>query len=880
MPLRRLLPGLLVILVVLSGYMLVAVGAPFTCQAFAGVPDDVDLGISFDEQQGGGGLVGETVRLLNGNTFVSRTDLSFVSPHSLGLSFSAHYNSRSPVASSLGFGWSHPYSVLLEPAFDFNSRTYIRIVDATGRGHYFRKKSPELFRGVFRERSHVTAETDVFTWHRLNGSRFGFSRTGRLLWIDDEKGNRLELGYDRQNRLKAVTDSASGRVLTFNYNENDLIESIAGPATEAVANGIWVVFGYDANQNLTSVSYKDGTGFDNTYSDSEDVHNLTEVYNRAGQLINTWSYDDQDRCIENFNPNGRSVSVNYVSNHRVKVTDAYHVERAYTVRKIGRRKRITAMQGLADPPYTDTTVIRWRYDEKMRLVRVRHANGSVNRYRNFDRRGNPRTIILAAGTEQRRKIFFTYHSDMNVVLSRSEKSVLGAGRKVTIFDFDDDGNSAPNESPTGLIYRIIEQGYTRNLAGGIVPYEYITRLSYNDRGQVLTVDGPLTGNDDTTEFTYFNTTGDPNTIARPLIGPTTFLDYDTAGQPGKVIDVNNQSIRFSYDGRGRVTTTFYDADQSTAGLSYNTAGLVDTTTDEDDVYKNFEYYTDYARLYRIYDFDNNYIHHNYDSRGNLIERSRHDPAEERYSRNRWSYDSPDVPGKLHKVINFDESFTEYRYDSAGNLASMTDPELNTTEYQYDAFNRLTDVIQTIDNPGDVVTSYDYDTHGNLRSVTDAEHHQTIYEYDDMGRVVTTLSPDIGTTKYSYDEAGNLVSKIDANGIITTYGYDTLNRLTSVSFADSAQNIIYSYDEGPFGIGQRTGMIDLSGSTTFGYNNRGRMVSKISTINNIAYQLSRYYTPGGRLSTITYPSGRSIDYTRYDSGKIKNVATTLNNQTAM
>ncbi|MDX2501797.1 MAG: DUF6531 domain-containing protein, partial [Deltaproteobacteria bacterium] len=548
MPLRRILPGLLFILVVLPGYMPVAVGAPFTCRAFAGLPGDVDLGISSDEQQGGGGLVGETVRLLNGNTFASRTDFSFVSPHSLGLTFSAYYNSRSTVVSPLGFGWSHTYSVQLEPAFDIKSRTYIRIVDATGRGHYFRKKYPELIRKAFRERSHVTAETDGFTWHRLNGSRYGFSRTGRLLWIDDEKGNRLELGYDEQDRLETVTDLASGRVLTFNYNENDLIESIAGPATEAVADGIWVVFEYDANQNLTSVSYKDGTGFDNTYSDSEDVHNLTEVYNRAGQVINTWSYDDQDRCLENLTPNGKSVSVNYVSDHQVNVTDAYDVERTYTVRKIGRRKRITAMQGLAGPPYTDTKVIRWRYDEKMRLVRVRHANGSVNRYRNFDRRGNPRTIILAAGTEQRRKILFTYHSDMNVVLSRREKSVLGAGKKKTIFDFDDDGNDVPNENPTGLIYRIIEKGFTHNPAGDILPYKYITRFTYNDRGQVLAVDGPLTGSDDTTGFTY-NTTGDLITIGRPLIGSTTFLAHDVAGQPGKAIDVNNQSTRFSYDAR-------------------------------------------------------------------------------------------------------------------------------------------------------------------------------------------------------------------------------------------------------------------------------------------------------------------------------------------
>ncbi|MEJ2286979.1 MAG: DUF6531 domain-containing protein, partial [Desulfobacterales bacterium] len=426
MLLRRLLRGVVVILVGLAGCMLPAAAASSTCrydydgdgdvdgidfqrflvesdgsdlnlfagefgtvncQPFSGVPEDVDLGIAFDEQQGGGGLVGETVRLLNGNTLQVRTDLFFGSPHSLGLRFSAYYNSRSAVAGSQGAGWSHTYSVLLNPAFIFDNQSYIRIVDATGRGHYFLEESSGMFAGAFHERSHVTAETNGFIWQRLSGSRYGFSRAGRLLWIDDEKGNRLELGYDGQDRLDTVTDQASGRVLIFNYNENDLIESIDGPVTEAVTGGVWVEFGYNAHHNLASVTYADDTGFDYTYADPEDVHNLTAAHNRAGHLINTWSYDDLDRCTENFSPNGKGVAVNYASDHEVKVTDAYNVERTYAVSIIDGRRRLSAMQGLADPPYTETKVRQWDYDEKMQLVQVTLANGTVHQFSNFDGRG-------------------------------------------------------------------------------------------------------------------------------------------------------------------------------------------------------------------------------------------------------------------------------------------------------------------------------------------------------------------------------------------------------------------------------------------------------------------------------------------------------------
>ncbi|MBW2440700.1 MAG: RHS repeat protein [Deltaproteobacteria bacterium] len=902
MALRGVLPGLAIVLVVLLGCPLLAGdvsaanhhgqngGGDFESpeveflagnwgarilQLLHPVPADTDLGVAPDEQLGGGGLVGETVRLTNGNCFVSRSDVFLASAHSLGLSFSTYYNSQSALAGPLGAGWCHTYGIFLNPSFKFRSKTYVRIVDATGRGHYFRKNNNGVLKGAFQERSHVTAEADGFVWHRLDGSRCGFDATGRLLWIDDEKGNRLRLDYDGQDRLDTVTDLASGRTLAFNYNEEGLVASIAGPVTAMVADGIWTAFDYDAEGNPVSVTYADDTGFEYTYADGQDAHNLTAAHNKAGHLINTWTYDDQDRCVANFNPQGRGVAVNYDGSRRVVVTDAYGVSRTYVLKIIKGRKRLSAMHGPAGPPYTDTPVVEWRYDNRLRLVRVKHANGAVHKYRNYDQRGNPRLIVLAAGTDKQHDIHLAHHPRMNALLSRTEASVLGTGNKTTIFDFDDDGNDAPNENPTGLLYRIIGKGFTRNPAGDITPYEYITRFAYNDRGQVISVDGPQPGSDDTTELSYASTSADLNEIIRPLIGATSFLEYDAAGHPGKIIDVNGQSTRFSYDGRGRVIATFQDADQSTSSISYNAAGLADTITDEDEVYKTYEYYPDHARIYRIYDFDNNYIHHDYDTRGNLIERSRHDPTGDRYSRSRWSYDSPDIPGKLYRAINFDDTYTEYRYDEAGNLASMTDPETNTIQYLYDVFNRIKDVIQTTDSPGDVVTSYDYDAHGNLRSVTDAEHHQTLYEYDDMGRVVTTLSPDTGTTRYAYDEAGNLVGKTDANGVTTTYRYDVLNRLTAVVFPDATQSITYSYDQGPFGKGRRTGMTDPSGSTTFGYSSRGRLVSKTSNVNRIAYQLNRDFSPAGRLNSITYPSGRSINLTRYDSGKIKDIATAFN-----
>ena len=837
-------------------------------------PDDVDFGFADNEQQGGGGLVGKTIRILNGNALVHRFDLGFPSPHRLGLSFQAVYNSRSGARGDSGFGWTHTYEAYCDPAFIIDGQDYMRIVDQTGRAHYFAEDTPGVYQGEFNERTHVKAESGDFVWYLMDGSRYGFSAAGRLIWIDDQKGNRLSLTYGADNRLAAVTDTVSGRNLTFYYVDG-LLDHIAGPVTAAVSDGIWASYEYGPAQNLTAVIYADGSGFSYTYDDANDDHNITEIRNQSDHLLNTWTYDDQDRCIDNFSADGSGATLSYVGASQVNVIDAYGAVRAYTLSPISGRKRVAAMQGPAGAPYNGSNITGWKYDTSMNLTEIATTGGAIHEYQNHDSRGNPQTIIFASGTAEQRTIAYTYHPEINAPLTRTEASVLGAGNKVTTWDFDDDYDSTPNENPTRLIARLVEQGFTKDAAGATVPYEYVTTFTYNSKGQVLSIDGPLAGTTDTTSFAYEATTGNLLSVTQPLIGASGFSGYDAAGQPGTVTDVNGQSETFTYDGRGRITEITHEADGSTKTVAYNTAGRPHMIVDEDGVYHAFEYDESYGRLVRKNDMDGNYIAYTYDTRGNLIERSKHSASDEIFSQKRWDYQHPVIPGKLWKEIKYDDSYAEYGYDSDGNINSVTDFNLNTTTYEYDSLSRLV----TVTRPGSTVTSYDYDLHGNLISVMDAENQETTFTYDDMGRVVSQTSPDTGTTTYAYDAAGNLAQKADAKSITVQYGYDDLNRLTDVQFPDPAQDMVYSYDAGTNGKGRRTGMTDPAGSTTFGYDSRGRLTGKTATVSGVPYAISRSYTPGGRLTSFVYPTGRTVDFTRYGNGKTQNVSTTYNSTTA-
>ena len=120
---------------------------------------------------------------------------------------------------------------------------------------------------------------------------------------------------------------------------------------------------------------------------------------------------------------------------------------------------------------------------------------------------------------------------MNVLLSRTEASLIG-GLKETIFDYDASGDgTTPNQNPTRLRYRVIEKGATRNRQGAAVSYRYMTSCTYNARGQVTSKDGPLPGTSDLVQFGYAATSGNLLTITFPLIGPMQFSEYDAAGFP-------------------------------------------------------------------------------------------------------------------------------------------------------------------------------------------------------------------------------------------------------------------------------------------------------------------------------------------------------------
>ncbi len=811
--------------------------------------------------------VGNPVSVLSGNNVETETDLVFNSPHEKGFKFYRAYRSRSTLESQLGYGWTHNYNVTIS-FLDSETTTY-QIRDEAGKLHYYEYDEDEdLYVPTNYTNGDLVEESDgSVTWYRANGITYYFNSALLFIGKVDTIGNVQSLTYNDDGLLESVLDESTGRSIGFEYNDDGYIDYITGPVTDSVADGVWVSYEYDGSGNLTGVTFADdgngsgSSGFVYSYDDENDANNMTGKSNLAGEVLSSWAYDSSDRAYENITRDGKGVEITYDTD-QVVVTDAQGSEKIYTLDTINGRNVITDITGEDGCASCGGGIVRYGYDDEKRVNEVEYSNGRIDTFSDFDDNNRYQTKIQALGTTNQRTILYTYHPDTEDYLSITEESVWGTGNKTTVFDYDDDGDDTPNEDPTPLMYRKIESGYTYDSVESILPYEYITEYTYDSAGRVTEIDGPLDGDSDTVSFTYDSVTGDLLTETLPLLGTISYT-YDAAGNVLTVTEPDGTVTSYTYDGRNRVTSTTRNG--ISISSTYTAAGEIDSISDALD--RTLDYtYNSTGFLESIVDPSGNFNYYGYSSIGLQTESSIYasDSTQVYYSDINFGDPSDNddlVSGKPWKLIrrnadDTDDLETVYAYDSSGNVTSVTDANGNITQYEYDLFNRLVEVIQ----PGDISTTYTYDSQGNLTGVTDAEGHLTLYAYDDMSRLVSEDSQDTGITLYSYDEAGNLIYKI-RNDNVVEYQYDVLGRITDTLYSDATQDVAVTYDSGSGSnlLGRVASVSDPSGLVEYSYDVDGNIVSETRTINSVSFVTDYDYDDAGNIRGIVYPTGHVIEY---------------------
>ncbi len=154
----------------------------------------------------------------------------------------------------------------------------------------------------------------------------------------------------------------------------------------------------------------------------------------------------------------------------------------------------------------------------------------------------------------------------------------------------------------------------------------------------------------------------------------------------------------------------------------------------------------------------------------------------------------------------------------------------------------------------------FDVRGQLASLTDPEGNTTTWEYDGAGRVAKETNALEKTRTYEYDGVGNLVERVDRNGRIITYEYDKANRNIYEKWYDDVtleRTIEFSYTAA----GYLWEAMDPSGTYNYEYDALGRVMEEEQDIEGLTpvVKYASVYDGPNRLDYIQSEIGGTDDF---------------------
>jgi len=237
---------------------------------------------------------------------------------------------------------------------------------------------------------------------------------------------------------------------------------------------------------------------------------------------------------------------------------------------------------------------------------------------------------------------------------------------------------------------------------------------------------------------------------------------------------------------------------------------------------------------------------------------------------KWTQFTCDLLGRITQIAKPDATFITNSF--SGWTTTVTDENNHIKILINDPYGQLIKVKEK-NGAEEYVTTYDYDAMGNLVLITDHLNNRVVFAYDSLKHKIGMTDPDLGAWLFEYDDNGNLTKSINAKGAVTDFIYDELNRITSKDFSSQdGVEATYVYDEASAsnGIGRRTSMRDLSGSSAWDYDKEGRIVRLRKTVDGDTYVLEWAYDAMGRTKFIVFPNLKKVDFSYNNAGLIEGI----------
>lgn len=521
----------------------------------------------------------------------------------------------------------------------------------------------------------------------------------------------------------------------------------------------------------------------------------------------------------------------------------------------------------------------WKAVLKEKVVN-REGNIYITHYNDFTESGNPGNIIEFSSTGLKRTIENKYLNpgyQYGVDLPDTSSVKSNDGTVISLTDYDYD--TAYNLSKKTINGK--SNSYIYHPDGSLKKVTYDGGKRYDlledyYRGKALKVTLPCAianGCDKANESTI-------NTV---ILKKEVYSD----GRTKSITDFRGNKVSYSYDGIGRLTKIDYaDPKWADTNIAY---GLV--TTNEDGIVGssievgslrqtvtsgNFEtvIYHDglirpvfirtrdttiaasdsYQRFVYNADGQQELVSYASASASNLLgEKTSYDALGRVISKTRTSDNS--VISTIQYLANYEVVVT----DGEDNITTTTFLEYGVPAYALPSLIVAPDTADTM---------MGYNAVGQITSITQSNITETRL-YDDQLRLCKTVRPETGLTAYGYNSrhqlawraAGTSGSKTSCDDISvpashkTVFSYDNLGQLRGENFPDSTPDKTYSYDAN----GNLTSLLAGAVNWSYLYNSRNAIDKETLTLDGKSFVLDWEYDSLGNVSSLKYPSGKTVAY---------------------
>ena len=435
--------------------------------------------------------------------------------------------------------------------------------------------------------------------------------------------------------------------------------------------------------------------------------------------------------------------------------------------------------------------------------------------------------------------------------------------------------------------QIIKQTQTSSQTGStskVTDYTYYTDITKPDYGLISSVDGPRTGTLDKITYVYdtFGNLASQSQTVNAVARITQYMAYNNFAQPERTVYPTGLVEQYVYNADGTLKsqttgiggTTGTITGQTTSYI-YNTLKQKISETNPDAEVTQFAYDT-IGRLVQTTLPNGNRIQKAYFPNG-VVSSEKSLSSSGVVSAQNYQY--LDANGRVSKTQQGSDSTRRTNtilYDVNGNVGQATSAEGIAERWTYDGFNRLVshmDGILNIDN------KKAYDLQDNVILSKDALNAGSDpFSYRNGNVLTQEVNTDYGTKTYSYNEADQLTQRLHGP---RKCNYNTLDELgrykafvcaanSGTTASEYQVNDNYSYDQSRYGRLDKvtTGVTGYDVDTLYTYDAYDRVTQKGTTnqlFNRYAntpgntLNVNYGYSSGGKLTSMTLPSGRSLTY---------------------